>query len=380
VKAKTLIGLTAMLAGLVVLLAGHWSSGRAQPVASITLPPPGAVLQLYPGCNNIGVTFSDGTPSGTVLDAVSPAGSVEAMWRHDAAQQRWEGFSAAAPEASDLLTVNFLDAIWLCLVGGPPTATPTATTPTTPGGQTATPTSIVATPTTPAGQTAIPTSIGATPTTPAGQTATPVPTSAPATVTTAVAPSDVLTSFHYTMQVSIEADGMPFTISSSGDFEAPSVSCAVTLSFFGSSFEAQVVVIPPNAWINVGDKWTPTTPDDPNVLNNLDLCPGSSRFWEGFLPLDVGSIEQHSDSSKGVPAVRLSLKGVVPSIPFFGPISSEETVNTFDIWVAQSGGWLVALQYDATETADEGGTVEDRMQVNVTRPNDPTIHVVKPIP
>ena len=215
-KTKTLIALAAILAALVVLLAGHWSSGRAEPAASITLPPPGATKDLYPGCNNMVVTFSDGTSSEAVIDAVSPPGTVETMWRYDAAQQRWVGFFPAAPTASDLLTVNFLNAIWLCLVGGPPTATPTATPPagqtatatpvaatsTAVAGQTATATSVATTPTATAVRTAIATSVVTTPTTPAGQTATPTPGAA----SSAVAPTTVLTSFRYSMQWTTQAD------------------------------------------------------------------------------------------------------------------------------------------------------------------------------
>jgi hypothetical protein len=386
VKTKTLIALAAILAALVVLLAGHWSSGRAEPVASITLPPPGAVLQLYPGCNNVGLTFGDGTASGAVLDAVSPAGSVETMWRHDAAQQRWEGFSPAAPEASDLLTVNFLDAMWLCLVGSSPTATPTPITPTTPAGQTATPAS-TATPTTPAGHTATPTSTSATPTTPAGPTPTPIAGSpTPGTVSRAVSPTEALDSFRYTMEWTTGTGADTFTITSRGEFEAgeleapDGVSCDITMSAGGMTLPLdKVVVIPPDAWIDMGSGWTHTTPSDPAVTDDLRwFCPGSSLFWEGFLPLDLTGIPGQPDFKNGVLATRLSLKGVVHSLPFFGPIPPEATVNTFDIWVAQAGGWLVALEFDAIETADEGGTLEDRIRVNVTNPNDPTISVNAP--
>ena len=197
---QDLIALAAILAALVVLLAGHWSSGRAEPVASITLPPPGATKDLYPGCNNIVVTFGDGTSSDAVIDAVSPPGSVEAMWRYDAAQQRWEGFSPAAPAASDLPTVDFLNAVWLCIVGGVPDGHSKRrhgdhrgrpdrgplfkrTTATAGAGRTATPTSIATTPTTPAGPTPTPR--------PAGPTATP----GTGPVSTAVPPTAVLDSF-----------------------------------------------------------------------------------------------------------------------------------------------------------------------------------------
>jgi len=131
VKAGLPKGLIA-IAVVATLLAVHGTSAQAQPVASITLPAPGSVKELYPGCNNISLTFPDGTASQTVVQAVTPAGAVEAMWRHNAALSTFEGFSPAAPQASDLLTVNFLDSVWLCVAGAPPplpTAPPAAPTP-----------------------------------------------------------------------------------------------------------------------------------------------------------------------------------------------------------------------------------------------------------
>jgi hypothetical protein len=112
--------LAVTLAGLAVvaaLLAARGSPVHAQAVASITLPDPGGTVQLYEGCNNISLTFSDGTASETVVEAVSPAEAVQAMWRYSAAESRFVGFSPAAPQASDLLSVNFLDAVWLCVTG-----------------------------------------------------------------------------------------------------------------------------------------------------------------------------------------------------------------------------------------------------------------------
>jgi hypothetical protein len=100
------------------LLAANGSLVLAQPVATITLPAPGAAKQLYPGCNNIALSFPDGTPSATVLQAVTPAGTVDTMWRHSAALNKFEGYSAQFPQASDLLTVNFMDAVWLCMAEG----------------------------------------------------------------------------------------------------------------------------------------------------------------------------------------------------------------------------------------------------------------------
>jgi hypothetical protein len=119
------------VAVVAALLAVHGPPVRAQPVASITLPPPGATKQLYPGCNNISLTFPDGTTSDVVVQAVSPAGAAESMWRHNAALSMFEAFSPAAPQASDLLSVNFLDSVWVCVaVALPPAPTPLPATPT----------------------------------------------------------------------------------------------------------------------------------------------------------------------------------------------------------------------------------------------------------
>lgn len=132
-------GLVAVAAAFVALLALRGSPARAQPVATIALPAPGSAQQLYSGCNNIALTFPNATPSQTVVQAVTPAGTVETLWRFNGALNKWEGFSPAFPQASDLMSVNFLDAVWLCMTTGVPpggqqpppalAATPTPTPP-----------------------------------------------------------------------------------------------------------------------------------------------------------------------------------------------------------------------------------------------------------
>jgi hypothetical protein len=127
VKPQLVIGslAAAIVAGL---FAAQGASAQAYPLASITLPSPGDTVQLYRGCNNIALTFPDGTASEVVVQAVTPAGVVEAMWRHRADRGGFEGFSPAAPLASDLQTVDFLDPVWLC-VAEPSAVSPPPVTP-----------------------------------------------------------------------------------------------------------------------------------------------------------------------------------------------------------------------------------------------------------
>jgi hypothetical protein len=50
-----------------------------------------------------------------VAKAVSPAEALDAIWRFDPESGAWQGYSAAAPEASDLASVNKLEAIFICM-------------------------------------------------------------------------------------------------------------------------------------------------------------------------------------------------------------------------------------------------------------------------
>jgi len=120
--------LTITVITILLALAARGSVAQAQPVATIALPEPGGTEQLYPGCNAVALTFPGGTASQTVAQAVSPGGLVQAIWRYNAAQQRFEAFSPAAPQASDLLSVDFLDAVWIC-VAATPFAAPTPVAP-----------------------------------------------------------------------------------------------------------------------------------------------------------------------------------------------------------------------------------------------------------
>ena len=108
--------LTIAIAALALVVQG---SVLAQPLATVALPEPGGTVQLYSGCNPVALTFPDGTTSQAVVQAVSPPGVVQAIWGFNTSLRRYEGFSPAYPQASDLLTVGYLDAVWLCVAEAP---------------------------------------------------------------------------------------------------------------------------------------------------------------------------------------------------------------------------------------------------------------------
>jgi hypothetical protein len=85
------------------------------------MPLPLRVVNLSVGCNNVALTYPDGTPVGVVVGSIDPQGAMYAIWRLNmtavspATGPAFEGFAPAAPQASDLQGVNFLEAVFLCV-------------------------------------------------------------------------------------------------------------------------------------------------------------------------------------------------------------------------------------------------------------------------
>jgi branched-chain amino acid transport system substrate-binding protein len=90
-------------------------------MASMSMPavspdPAGTTFStaLGAGCNAIGLSFPDATSPSQVASAVTPPAALESIWRYDASQGSFQAYMAAAPQASDLTSLHFLDAVYLC--------------------------------------------------------------------------------------------------------------------------------------------------------------------------------------------------------------------------------------------------------------------------
>ena len=109
----------AMLAA--VLLAGVGGAAAQPEQPPDIIPTPLRVVNLAVGCNNVSLTYPDGTAVGVVVGSIDPQGAMYAIWRLNmtplspGAGPAFEGFAPAAPQASDLQGVNFLEAVFLCV-------------------------------------------------------------------------------------------------------------------------------------------------------------------------------------------------------------------------------------------------------------------------
>jgi hypothetical protein len=109
---RLIVGLA--LFGVVALGGPGASPGVA---AAQPSPTPGATerVELVVGCNNVTMTWPSGTPTAMVIASVMPPSAVVALWRYEARDQRFIGFSPQFPGASDFTTLTRLDAAFICV-------------------------------------------------------------------------------------------------------------------------------------------------------------------------------------------------------------------------------------------------------------------------
>jgi PKD repeat protein len=91
------------------------SVGSGETTATIAAPLPARSLSLFSGCNDVSLTFPDGTAATSLAAAVS-GGALVSIWKQTGPTS-FAGWFPGAGTPSDLTTVNRLDAVFICLQG-----------------------------------------------------------------------------------------------------------------------------------------------------------------------------------------------------------------------------------------------------------------------
>ncbi len=210
------------------------------------------------------------------------------------------------------------------------------------------------------------------------------------------APSQFLESFRYTGLISIEANG-GIAVASEGEFQAPDrLTCTVDVSVGGISFREEVSVIGGEAWLDTGEGFEATSADDREVLDTLDQCPGSPTFWQDFDLSFLEGLSGQPDMVNGIATTHYALgeaAAALGSIGFLPPELQGVTINAFDVWVAEEGGWVTVFNFDVSGDGEafarafglpltEHGSQQAgiTMRVEITDANSPDIQVEPPIP
>ncbi|MBI2761887.1 MAG: hypothetical protein HYX51_10745 [Chloroflexi bacterium] len=94
--------------------------GTAMCVIRFTTVPAAGMTEtvaLVGGCNNVTLTWQDGTPLAMVAGAIEPPAALLSIWRFDNAAQRFSGYSPLPAAPNDLTTARRLDAVFICMTG-----------------------------------------------------------------------------------------------------------------------------------------------------------------------------------------------------------------------------------------------------------------------
>ena len=76
---------------------------------------PVEMIALAEGCNNVVLTWPNGTSPATVAAAVTPRTALSAIWRLDSATSRFRAWSPLPSAPNDLTSFNRLDAVFICM-------------------------------------------------------------------------------------------------------------------------------------------------------------------------------------------------------------------------------------------------------------------------
>ncbi len=98
-----------------VFLCVHEPAVIAMPAVSVDASGADTSVSLGAGCNAVGLSYPDGTVPFLVAESVAPSEAFDSMWRLDNVTGVFQAYGAAAPGASDLANLRFLDAVFVCV-------------------------------------------------------------------------------------------------------------------------------------------------------------------------------------------------------------------------------------------------------------------------
>jgi hypothetical protein len=205
------------------------------------------------------------------------------------------------------------------------------------------------------------------------------------------APTEVLRSFRFEFSLEIESEGRKVFIHSDGEYQAPASSvCHLAASYElrGISREMSIVITGDDVLLDDVLDIDPSTRDDPVVQRNVSFCPSQPAFWAATSLSEFADVAGASDTKNGVAGSRYSLDSTEHRLSRLLP--ADIPASTFDVWLADDGGWVVSLEAEVTGEAqrilsaafpeasafigeDEQATI--RIRLDLSDPNDPAINI-----
>ena len=204
------------------------------------------------------------------------------------------------------------------------------------------------------------------------------------------APTTVLDSFTATSVVVVNVGDNPITVTTEGTRVGEAFECTATVVLAETTVVTSTIVTLDGAWIDDGEGYQEA--DIETITDVVSSCPLHPVFWADFdtslCPTDMTGT---AETVNGIPAQRVDLSAtaeLATCMRFTADLEGADFAQ-YDTWLADDGGWIVALTMDAALDAEaasrafgglpeEGVTAELSMAVEIADVNDPSLVVEAP--
>jgi len=199
-------------------------------------------------------------------------------------------------------------------------------------------------------------------------------------------PPDALDSFAGGLDATVDMMGISMVMTVDFTYVGSAYECVAAISAAGTSMEMTVVATPETLWIDKGMGFEESNRLDSDVQSVIGICPATPMFWMGFGEVPWASMSGDSETVNGIPAQRVDLTSMADVMELGalaalmgGGIDTGIEINEAVFWIADPGGWPVAMQVGMVMLDMEGmGDVPITMHYEIDSANDPSLSVQVP--
>lgn len=207
---------------------------------------------------------------------------------------------------------------------------------------------------------------------------------------TLLGPVDVLDSFAFSEDLSVDWGTDAMTMHLQGQFVAPDrAECNTTVEYGGQQMTMKLTMIGDQVWFDDGSgTYTVTTADDYLVRDMLASCPGTHQMWsEDFGTPPTGGVPDYID---GMAVLVYDVRAFPAGWEDMLGLPAGMAPEVLTVWTDDTSSWVAGMQATVTGNAEAfraamglppDGVVGDctmTFSLHIVYPNEPSLTVEPP--